>query len=287
MQPLLQWKSCKNYILWECACIHRYPACNAHAPFCQLWPVRLYSIFPHCLINGTSLIKYYLLTYFLTPWCRVLLEKLTGLQLVKKFLAYHGTRRFITALTSVRHPSLSWASPIQSIYLHPTSWRSILILSTHLRLGLPSGLLPSGSPSKTLHTPSPHPYAPHAQPISFFSILSPAQYWVRSTNHLAPRYAISSILPLKKNIIQHKMCVLVLFTTLYETFFILRRIERHMNKYSGCNPINLKIKIYRTIIFPVVCMGVKLGRWHCGRKGSWGCLRTWCWGEYFDLGGTR
>ena len=27
----------------------------------------------------------YLLTYLLTPWCRVLLEKLTGLQLVKKF----------------------------------------------------------------------------------------------------------------------------------------------------------------------------------------------------------
>ena len=26
----------------------------------------------------------------------------------------------------------------------PTSWRSILILSTHLRLGLPSGLFPSG-----------------------------------------------------------------------------------------------------------------------------------------------
>jgi len=24
-------------------------------------------------------------TYLLTPWCRVLLEKLTGLQLVKKF----------------------------------------------------------------------------------------------------------------------------------------------------------------------------------------------------------
>ena len=41
--------------------------------------------------------------------------------------------------------------------------------------------------------PSPHPYAPHAKPISFFSILSPAQYWVRSTDHLAPPYAISSI----------------------------------------------------------------------------------------------
>ena len=40
---------------------------------------------------------------------------------------------------------------------------------------------------------TPHPYATHAQPISFFSILSPAQYWVRGTDHLAPRYAVSSI----------------------------------------------------------------------------------------------
>ena len=134
-----------------------------------------------------------IILHLLTPWCRVLLEKLTGLQPVKKFPAFHGTRRFITALTSVHHLSLSWASPIQSISPHPIYWRSVLILSTHLRLGLPSGLLPSGFPTKTLYTPSPHPYAPHAQPISFFSILSPAQYWVRSTNHVAPRYAVSSI----------------------------------------------------------------------------------------------
>ena len=91
--------------------------------------------------------------YLLTPWCRVLLEQLTGLQLVKRFPAFHGTQKFITALTSVRHLSLSWASPIQSIYQHPTSWSSILILSTHLRLGLPSGLFPSGFPTKTLYIP--------------------------------------------------------------------------------------------------------------------------------------
>ena len=90
--------------------------------------------------------------YLLTPCCRVLLEKLTGLQLIQKFSAFHGTRRFITALTSVRQLSLSWASPIQSIYTHPTSWRSILILSAHPRLGLPSGLLPSGFPTRNLYT---------------------------------------------------------------------------------------------------------------------------------------
>ena len=95
----------------------------------------------------------YFSTYLLTSWCRVLLEKLTGLQLVKKFPAFYGTRRFITSLTSVRHLSLSCASPIQSTSPHPTSWRSILILSTHLRLGHPSGLFPSGFPTKTLYAP--------------------------------------------------------------------------------------------------------------------------------------
>ena len=81
----------------------------------------------------------YLLTYLLTySMVQSPSEKLTGLQLVKKYPAFHGTRRFITALTSIRHLSLSWASPIQSIYPHPTSWRSVLILSTHLRLGLPN-----------------------------------------------------------------------------------------------------------------------------------------------------
>ena len=37
---------------------------------------------------NTKLLRPYLLTYLLTPWCRILLEKLTGLQLVKKFPAF-------------------------------------------------------------------------------------------------------------------------------------------------------------------------------------------------------
>jgi hypothetical protein len=59
-----------------------------------------------CLIS--SLLTY-LLTYLLTPWSRALLEKLTGFQIVEKFPAFYGTRRFITAFTSTHHLSLSWA----------------------------------------------------------------------------------------------------------------------------------------------------------------------------------
>ena len=90
----------------------------------------------HNLVGCLSFASCFPFAFLLTPWCRVLLEKLTGLQLVKKFPTFYGTRRFITALTSVRHLSLSWASPIKYTYPHPTSWISILILSTHLRLGL-------------------------------------------------------------------------------------------------------------------------------------------------------
>ena len=94
-----------------------------------------------------------LLIYSLTPWSRVLLEKLTVPQLVKKFPAFYGNQRFITAFTNVRHLSLFLTSSIQSTPSHPTSWRSILTLSSHLRLGLPSGFFPSGFPTKTLYTP--------------------------------------------------------------------------------------------------------------------------------------
>ena len=82
--------------------------------------------------NKTTYVLNLTQQYLITPRCRVLLEKLTDLHLVKNFPAFHGTPRFITALTSVRHLSLSWASPIQSIYPHPTS------LEIHLNIIRPS-----------------------------------------------------------------------------------------------------------------------------------------------------
>ena len=41
------------------------------------------------------------------PLSRVLLEKLTVSQMVKKFPAFYRTRKFITAFTSARHLPLS------------------------------------------------------------------------------------------------------------------------------------------------------------------------------------
>jgi hypothetical protein len=116
-------------------------------------------------------------------------DKLTGLQLVKKFPEFYGNRRFITLFTSVRHLFLSRPRSIQPIppqtlpqdpfYYYPTiyAWSS-------------SGTFPQVSPPK----PRTHlyclPYEPHAPSISFFLVWSSAQHLARSTNHKALRYVI-------------------------------------------------------------------------------------------------
>ena len=99
----------------------------------------------------------FILTYLLTPWSRVLLVKLTGSAVSQEISRIFGTRRFLTVFTSARHLSLSWANSIQSPQPLPTSWKFILILSSHLRLGLPKGLFPSGFPTRTLFTSLPSP----------------------------------------------------------------------------------------------------------------------------------
>jgi len=66
----------------------------------------------------------------------------------KSFL--YWTRRFITGFTKAHHWTLSWDSWIQFTPSIPISLKSSLMLSSHICLGLPSGLLPSGFPTKTL-----------------------------------------------------------------------------------------------------------------------------------------
>ena len=68
--------------------------------------------------------------------------KANGSQPVKKFPAFYGTRRFVTA---ARHLSLSWARTII-----PTSWKVTSILTSSLSLYPSCGLFPSGFPTETL-----------------------------------------------------------------------------------------------------------------------------------------
>jgi len=63
------------------------------------------------LIHSLTYLLTHLFTYLL-HWAEPS-EKLTGFQLVNKFPAFYGTRRFITAFTSAHHLSLSWASYVQ------------------------------------------------------------------------------------------------------------------------------------------------------------------------------
>jgi hypothetical protein len=71
------------------------------------------------------------ITYLLTPWSRVLPEKLKRPKLLKKFPAFYRTRRFITAFTRARHLSLSWARLIQ--YMPPSNLSQV-----HFNIILPS-----------------------------------------------------------------------------------------------------------------------------------------------------
>ena len=93
----------------------------------------------------------------ITPYSRVLLEKLTGSaasQEIPRILwnpkVHHHTHKFPPPV-----PILSQLHPVPTT---PSHFLKIhLILSSYLRLGLSSGLFPSGFPTETLNTPLPSP----------------------------------------------------------------------------------------------------------------------------------
>jgi hypothetical protein len=72
-------------------------------------------------------------------------------QLLKNFQTFYDTRRFMTVFTRARHWSLSWVKLMKSIPPHPISLRSILLLSSHLRLVLLSGVFHSNLSTKILY----------------------------------------------------------------------------------------------------------------------------------------
>jgi hypothetical protein len=90
-------------------------------------------------------------SYQYNPPSTVLLETLIVSKLVRKISVLYGTRRVIIIFTRGRKMTLLWASWILSTSPHPISSRPILMLPSHLLLGLLNGLFPSGFPTKILY----------------------------------------------------------------------------------------------------------------------------------------
>jgi hypothetical protein len=133
--------------------------------------------------------------------------------------------------TRNRRLSQYWARRIQSTSSHLISLRSMSILSSYLRLGLPSSLLPAGFlPRPCMHF-SLHPYILHALPKSLSLIWSPESYPLKSTDREVSQYAVFSalLLPSLSNVFLSTLlsklsaCVLPL----------VREIKFHLYKKCG------------------------------------------------------
>jgi len=110
--------------------VHRYSggvhdSMNARRMPCLVWPNWLTAEkTSNCKFCYQNIAHSLQSIYLLTQYSRVHLEKLTVSQLVKKLPAlffFYGTGRFITAFTSVRHLSLSWASSIHLKIIIPST----------------------------------------------------------------------------------------------------------------------------------------------------------------------
>ena len=71
------------------------------------------------VIYSSTVMACCLNTYLLTPWCIVLPEKLTGLQLAKKFPAFHGTHKRTPPVPILGQPNPVHMPTSHLLEIHP------------------------------------------------------------------------------------------------------------------------------------------------------------------------
>ena len=125
------------------------------------------------------------------PWSRVL-DKLTVSLLVKKFPAFYGTRRFITAFTKARHQSLSWARSIQYMAPSPQILKIHYILPSHLHWGIQVFSFPYQNP---VYTSLPNTCYMSRPPHCSWTLHLNNNWWVELIKLSLNSFLHSSIIP--------------------------------------------------------------------------------------------
>jgi hypothetical protein len=111
VQTLLQWTSNKYYIFRVFVCSLSYPAWNAHVPYCHLWPVRIYNIFPHFLTKN----------FLNTKRIWFFLQRMS-----KKFHILRRTERDVTMYTGFHVKYLLFLSDFNETWTFSTDFRDML-----------------------------------------------------------------------------------------------------------------------------------------------------------------